>query len=494
MVTRFCLAFASCLIIAGSLATAQRNEPDARSEGDRSTLASRFGLNQGHHKGDRIFATPADAIKSPPEKLAYVVATYAGTESKKPDYLAVIDVDQASKTYSQIIQRVKMPNIGDELHHFGWNACASCEGECARRYLIIPGLGSSRIHVVDTANPREPKMHKVIEPAEVIGKTKMTTPHTVHCLPDGRIMISMLGDDKGEGPGGFMLLNDKFEVAGVWEAGREGMKFNYDFWYQPRYNVMISSEWAAPNTVSKGFKVEDVKAGKYGQRLHFWNWKDRKIAKTIDLGGDGLIPLEVRSHHNPASTHGFVGAALSSTMWHYHQSGKEWKADKVIDVPAVKDVKGWDIPVPGLITDLVLSMDDKYLYFSNWLHGDIRQYDVSDPAKPKLTAQLWLGGVLGKGIKVNGKKLAGGPQMLQLSLDGKRLYVTNSLYSKWDNQFYPAIAKEGSYLLQIDCNTEKGGMTFNNRFHVDFGKEPDGPARAHEIRFPNGDCTSDIWH
>jgi methanethiol oxidase len=257
---------------------------------------------------------------------------------------------------------------------------------------------------------------------------------------------------------------------------------------------MISSEWAAPNTVSKGFKVEDVKAGKYGQRLHFWNWKDRKIAKTIDLGGDGLIPLEVRSHHNPASTHGFVGAALSSTMWHYHQSGKEWKADKVIDVPAVKDVKGWDIPVPGLITDLVLSMDDKYLYFSNWLHGDIRQYDVSDPAKPKLTAQLWLGGVLGKGIKVNGKKLAGGPQMLQLSLDGKRLYVTNSLYSKWDNQFYPAIAKEGSYLLQIDCNTEKGGMTFNNRFHVDFGKEPDGPARAHEIRFPNGDCTSDIWH
>ena len=44
---------------------------------------------------ERIFPTPADASKSPPEKLAYVVATYAGTDIKKPDYLATIDVDPA---------------------------------------------------------------------------------------------------------------------------------------------------------------------------------------------------------------------------------------------------------------------------------------------------------------------------------------------------------------------------------------------------------------
>jgi selenium-binding protein 1 len=209
---------------------------------------------------------------------------------------------------------------------------------------------------------------------------------------------------------------------------------------------------------------------------------------------DGLMPLEVRFHHNPASSHGFVGAAWSSNIWHYHKAGEKWKADRIIDVPAVKDVKGWDSPVPGLITDLVLSMDDKYLCFSNWLHGDIRQYDVSDPANPKLTGQLWLGGVLGKAPDVRGKKLGGSPQMLQLSLDGKRLYVTNSLFSPWDNQFYPQIGKEGSYLLQIDCDTAKGGMTLNNRFYVDFGKEPDGPARAPEIRFPAGDSTSDIWN
>ena len=60
----------------------------------------------GHQHGERIFPTPADARKSPPEKLAYVVATYAGTGLKKPDYLATIDLDPASKTYAQVIHRL----------------------------------------------------------------------------------------------------------------------------------------------------------------------------------------------------------------------------------------------------------------------------------------------------------------------------------------------------------------------------------------------------
>ena len=74
-------------------------------------------------------------------------------------------------------------------------------------------------------------------------------------------------------------------------------------------------------------------------------------------------------------------------------------------------------------------MDDKFLYFANWLHGDVRQYDVSEPSNPKLTGQVWIGGLLGKAPEVNGKKIEGGPQMIQLSLDGKRLYVTTSLFS-----------------------------------------------------------------
>jgi hypothetical protein len=56
-------------------------------------------------------------------------------------------------------------------------------------------------------------------------------------------------------------------------------------------------------------------------------------------------------------------------------------------------------------------MDDKYLYLNNWLHGDMRQYDISDPHNPVLTGQVWMGGLLGKAPEVNGVKMAGGPQM-----------------------------------------------------------------------------------
>ncbi len=210
----------------------------------------------------------------------------------------------------------------------------------------------------------------------------------------------------GTHPGGFLEIDGDFNVAGRWEASLEGMNFNYDFWYQPRHNVMVSSEWAAPNTVKQGFHLEDVQKGKYGHQLHFWDWKERRIDQSIDLGESGLIPLEVRFHHNPDSTHGFVGAALSSAIFHWYRKEDQWVADKVIQVDPV-ETAGWPFPVPGLITDLVLSLDDRYLYFSDWLHGDIRQYDVSDPSHPKLVGQIWLGGVIGHKPDWNGGRQSG---------------------------------------------------------------------------------------
>lgn len=461
---------------------------------DEQILATARDIQNEPGKAGPGYASPLEAIKAPREKLLYVTALYVGTGINKPDYLATVDVDPQSPAYSQVIHRLPMPKVGDELHHFGWNACSSCHGDSSktRRHLVVPGLGSGRIHVVDVLDARAPKMHKVIEPQQVTEKTGLAAPHTVHCLANGQMVISMLGDKQGQGPGGFLLLDQNFDVAGRWEKSTAGMHYNYDFWYQPRHNVMVSSEWGAPAAYTTGFKMEDVQAGKYGRHIHFWDWTKREIIQSADLGETGLIPLEVRFHHNPESTHGFVGAALSSTMWHWHKAGDRWQVEQVIEVTPVEK-EGWPFPVPGLITDLLVSMDDRFLYFSNWLHGDIRQYDISDPGKPRLTGQVWIGGVLGKGPEIRGAKRSGGPQMLQLSLDGKRLYVTNSLFSSWDNQFYPAMKDHGSHLLAIDCDTEKGGLKLNEKCFVDFGKEPDGPVRAHEIRFPAGDCTSDIW-
>ena len=119
-------------------------------------------------------------------------------------------------------------------------------------------------------------------------------------------------------------------------------------------------------------------------------FQEKKIIKSVDLGDEGLIPLEVRFHHNPDSSHGFVGAALSSNIFHWYKtSDNDYRIEKIIDVESI-DNKILPVPMPGLITDILVSMDDKYLYFSNWLHEDLRQYDISNPSQPKLTGQVWI--------------------------------------------------------------------------------------------------------
>ncbi|MEF8868368.1 MAG: selenium-binding protein SBP56-related protein, partial [Haloarculaceae archaeon] len=91
------------------------------------------------------------------------------------------------------------------------------------------------------------------------------------------------------------------------------------------------------------------------------------------------------------------------------------------------------------------------------------------------------------------RKVVGGPQMLQLSLDGERLYWTTSLFSSWDEQFYPEEGERGSVMLKADVDPRRGRMELDPEFLVDFGEVEPGPARAHEIRWPDGDCTSDVW-
>jgi selenium-binding protein 1 len=441
-------------------------------------------MHAPHDKPASFHSSPQEAMQAPPEEFLYLACLREGTGVEAPDFLAVVDAEKG-----EIVHELPMPNVGDELHHFGWNRCSSACHGADRSHLIVPGFRSSRIHIVNvTDNPRKPRIEKVIEPEELVAKTGYAKPHTVHCMTGDNIIVSMLGDADGNGVGGFAVLDAKtFEVMGRWENGGETPPFNYDFWYQPRKNVLVSSEFGEPNAYEKGFDLADVEAGRYGHRLHFWNLAERTLEQTVDLGEKGLLPFEVRWLHNPDSEEGFVGAALSSVMWHFHRANGAWAAEPVIEVDSVP-LEGWPFPVPGVMSDLVLSMDDRFLYLANWLHGDLRQYDVSDPRKPKLTGRLWLGGVLGK-LSDADRELHGGPQMLQLSYDGRRLYVTNSLLSTWDNQFYPDLR---SWLLRVNCDPN-GGMGIDRDFFVDFSDRPDGPARAHEVRLQNGDCTTEIF-
>ncbi len=465
------------------------------------------GQHEGHHQDPTFYRSPRDAAEAPAEKLAYVAAF--ARPADKPDAIAVVDVDPASASYGTVVGFTELTSLGDELHHFGWNACSSalCPGgghdHGDRRYLIVPGIRSSRLYILDTReDPAAPKLVQVLGPEELGKRAGYSRPHTVHCGP-GALFISCLGADGEEGPGGIALLDqNSFEVLGPWEADRGNQYLAYDFWWHINHNVMITSEWATPSMIENGIVPELLLGRQYGHRLHFWDMKTRKNIQTIDLGDEHQMVLELRPAHNPDQKYGFVGVVvsvedLSASIWLWHQDGDEWAATKVITIPA-EPAPADQLPpllqgfgaVPPLVTDINLSVDDRFLYVSCWGTGELRQYDVSDPFHPVETGSVRIGGIVGQVPHPArpGQPLAGGPQMVEVGRDGKGVYFTNSLYGAWDDQFYPAGV--GAWMARLDVG-ENGGISFDERFFVE-GDAFRG-RRVHQVRLQGGDASSDSY-
>src|SRR5438309_8270667 len=221
-----------------------------------------------------FYPSPKMAMQATPEKIAFVTLLNASQDGSG-DALALIDVDPVSSGYGKVVNEIKMPFAGDELHHFGWNACSSClcpyspHPHMERRYLVIPGLRSSRIHIIDIKpDPRNPRLVKVIEPETVLQRTGYSRPHTSHCGPDG-IYINAIGSVDGGGPGGIFVMDpETFEIKGRWEEDRGPQFLAYDFWWHLGHDTMITSEWGTPNMVENGVNPELLLAGKYGHALH----------------------------------------------------------------------------------------------------------------------------------------------------------------------------------------------------------------------------------
>jgi selenium-binding protein 1 len=454
-----------------------------------------------------FYPSPTQAMRAPAETLAYVALL--NPDPKGHDALGVLDVDPSSTAYGAQIAQVEMPGTGDELHHFGWNACSSClcpyspHPHMRRRYLVVPGMRSSRIHILDTEpDPRRPRIVKTIEADEVIRRTGYSRPHTAHCGPDG-IYINALGDGEGNGPGGiFMLDPETFEIKGRWERERGPQYLAYDFWWHLGHDTMITSEWGTPKMVEDGVNPELLLAGKYGHALHVWDLTGRRHLQTLDLGAEQQMVLELRPAHNPNDTYGFAGVVtslkdLSSSIWVWFRdsSGKDpWSVRKVIEIPA-QPASADDLPpllkgfgaVPPLVTDINLSLDDRFLYVSCFGTGELKQYDVSDPFNPVETGSVQLGGIVARHEHPArpGQPLNGAPQMVEVSRDGRRVYVTNSLYRTWDEQFYPDGIK--GWLAKIDTR-ETGGLSLDPAGLVQFDS-----MRPHQVHLEGGDASSDSY-
>lgn len=391
----------------------------------------------------------------PREKLLYVGCVDIGGQD--PDFMLVIGADPADPaTYGQIVHRVDMPGMGDEIHHYGFNIFQT--------RMLIPGLFSGRMHLLDIeADPAHPSLVSYHD--NLIPDSGYIVPHTVIGMPDGGYLVSMIGSNSEDsGPGGVVQLDADAEFVGPFGPGvpRQHQdappRYMYDIGINRLRNRMISTAFGLPADIAGGIDL-----GALGDEVYVWDFKQRQVLQVENLGPN-TGALEVRWLHEMGSTIGFTNAPGTSEIWRWHDLDLDghYEFDVAITLP------------PGSApTDILISSDDKYLYVSNWIGNNVMQFDITDPFAPVLVSQVTIPH----------------SQMMRLSPDNRRLYVTNSLLSTWDDDEYPAGVTRndqyGVFLVAIDH--DNGGMSLDPDFHVDLmqvqKQNTVGPGRPHQVFF-----------
>jgi selenium-binding protein 1 len=173
-----------------------------------------------------------------------------------------------------------------------------------------------------------------------------------------------------------------------------------------------------------------------------WDFKTRK---PLQVGKVGAAPLEVRWSLKKGVDYGFTNCAFDDSIWLFRGKGDgQYEFKRVAKTG----------PLPA---DLRQSPDDRHLFVSCFGGEEIQQWDVTDPDHPSLASQV---------------KIGTQPNMMHVTGDGQRMYVSNSLLSTLDrdNKFWVRLIRIGP-----------GGMTVDKAFEVDLNQFPTGPARGHDM-------------
>ncbi|MCS7044948.1 MAG: selenium-binding family protein [Gemmataceae bacterium] len=362
-----------------------------------------------------------------PEKFLYVWCVDA--DAKDHDFLAVIDVDKQSPTYGKITYQLDVGSAGNETHHFGFTD--------DRTHIWGLSLFSNRVFLIDVASdPARPKLVKVLEnPGAEAG---FASPHTPYALP-GRMLISFLSAKDGGLPTGLAEFTNDGQFIRKIPFPAEA-PYGYDVAINPRRNRMATSQFTYFNNYKKPLAEMDFKA--FGSEVLIWDFRERKLLQRLKTGGS---PLECRWALQEEANHGYTNCLLEHSIWVWEgQPDGTYQARKLCDTGK-------------LPADLRQSPDDKYLFVSCFGSDEIQQWDVSDLKKPRLHSTL---------------KPGVHPNMMHITNDGKRMYISNSLLSTAD--------RTQDFWIKLAHITPEG-MKLDESFHVDLTKLKTGAARGHDL-------------
>jgi len=363
------------------------------------------------------------------------------------DKLVTIDVTPASKTYGKVIHKISVGGRG-EAHHMGFTD--------DRKYLWAGGLDDSKIYVFDVGtNPSHPKLVKTID--DLPAKTGYAGPHTYYALP-GRMLIGNLSNvaDKG-GVTGMAVYNNKGGFVAKYDMPASTIKqikgdgYGYDIAVNPAKNALLTSSFTGWNNFMRdlGEVVKDPEAMKhFGGTMVMWNLKTMEPEQILAVPG---APLEIRWALPEGQNWAITAAALTSQLWLVKRDAHgSWQAK---DVATIGDPAKVPLPV-----DISITADAKGLWVNTFMDGTTHYFDLTDPEHPRQTYAKHIG------AQVN---------MVSQSWDGRRVYMTSSLLSKWDKT-----GKDNEQFLRA---FHWDGHELNLAFEVDFTQERLG--RAHHMKF-----------
>jgi selenium-binding protein 1 len=365
------------------------------------------------------------------ERYLYV-ATIAQSATD-PDFVAVIGADPRRSDFGKIVNRIDMPNVGDELHHIGYSA--------DQHRLIVPGLFSNRIHIFDIKGDGARMALRAVND-QLVAESGYIIPHSVIATSSGRALVTMLGaaTDSTQ-PGGIVEINTStgafetyFGPGPVRESGDLGPTYMYDFDSLVEADRGISTTFGPPALCGGGIDPTCL-----GGEVSVWDLGRQEVIQTADLGANSGA-LEVRFIEQQGVRRAFINTPGTNAVWLAHDDD----GDGVFEFQQVLG------PEDGLVlpADMLLSYDNRYLYLTNWFGDTVQQFDITDPFNPVLNASVSVPH----------------PNMLRLSRDNTRLYISNSLLTPWDNDSDFAPPRNGDYGIWLfDVDEHSGGLTpFNS--------------------------------
>jgi selenium-binding protein 1 len=370
----------------------------------------------------------------------------AGDQARTaPDFLAVINFDQESSDYGQVIATAPFaaPDAsGNEPHHIGLSSdgnVVACGG------LLSVLKGQKEIFFFDVSNPAAPKFISAANPP------LSAITDEFHALREGGFLVTMMGGTNGHAPGRVVAFDKDLQLLKEYPDNPPSDGFNpHGISVRPELNLMVTSDFVCPSTTLDAVHGDIDFRGS----IRVWDFKNKEIVRTIKLPGQiGAIDVRLIPHDRMARA--YTAGMLDDRL--YLIDTQHGTAKAVFDFSQIR-AGGW----PQLMR---VTRDGHRLFVSMNQAGKIAMFDISNPDQPKLLKALDLG-------------QGSGPHYIALTEDEKRLVISDYFLNE-DN--FGKVHAEGDHKIHV-AKVTKNDLVLDTRFALDFNNAfSTGPARPHGI-------------